>query len=306
MTITFRNASRADNAGATVTVNKPTGVVQNDFMLVSLEADAIVSSGFGLNGWSHLPWAIDFKNTTDSGWSNVFYKIAGASEGANYSFTCSGAAGVQASIVAYSGVDTNNPFDSINLNPYTGTTFDGSGNVTLTAPYIYTSTDNAMLLWVALADSTSNSTYTAVNTPSGYTNRSSGQDASGWNVCGMAELALSAKGYQAAASAVWTQSGSTGVTNVGIIGAHIALRAAISGNATLTQQHYRFRNDDGSESTATWNAAADTNINLAQGSPIRLRTQIQAALDPASANFQLEYRRVGDALYHRLKVAGDL
>jgi hypothetical protein len=59
----------------------------------------------------------------------------------------------------------------------------------------------------------------------------------------------------------------------------------------LTQYRFQFRNDNGSESTATDKAAENTNINLVPGSKIRLRVGINATGDPTSKQFQLEARR---------------
>lgn len=67
--------------------------------------------------------------------------------------------------------------------------------------------------------------------------------------------------------------------------------------ATLEQTHYRFRNDDGSETTATWAAAEDTPISLAKNTPVRLRVEIGATGDPANAAYKLQYRKVGDSTW---------
>ncbi len=58
----------------------------------------------------------------------------------------------------------------------------------------------------------------------------------------------------------------------------------------IEQEGFRFRNDDGSESAATWKAAQDTNITLGADTVARLRVLLNATLDPASIGAQLEYR----------------
>ena len=65
------------------------------------------------------------------------------------------------------------------------------------------------------------------------------------------------------------------------------------GAATLEQAKYRFRNDDGSETTATWKAAQNTAISEGTGTNVRLRFQIQATNDPTAKAFKLQYRRSG-------------
>lgn len=63
---------------------------------------------------------------------------------------------------------------------------------------------------------------------------------------------------------------------------------------TLDQTHFRWRNDDGSETTATWAAAENTGVSIAAGIPTRLRIQVQATNDPPSQGYKLQYRKVGD------------
>jgi hypothetical protein len=57
----------------------------------------------------------------------------------------------------------------------------------------------------------------------------------------------------------------------------------------LDQLAYRWRDDDGSESAATWLAAQNTNLTRTYGLNTRLRLQVNATNDPASAQFQLLY-----------------
>lgn len=73
--------------------------------------------------------------------------------------------------------------------------------------------------------------------------------------------------------------------------AHLYLEAVIP---ALTQSRYRWRNDDGSETGATWAAAENTAITLAQNTPRRLRVQVQSTNDKPSASYKLQYRKVGD------------
>jgi len=61
---------------------------------------------------------------------------------------------------------------------------------------------------------------------------------------------------------------------------------------TYTQKRFRFRNDDGSETTATWNAAEDTNISLAKLTPKRLRIQTEVT-GAITDRKKLQYRKVG-------------
>ena len=72
---------------------------------------------------------------------------------------------------------------------------------------------------------------------------------------------------------------------------------AAAATPTLDQSHFRWRNDDGSETTATWAAAEDANVTIAALTPTRLRVEIGATNDPASAAYKLQYRKVGDSTW---------
>lgn len=67
------------------------------------------------------------------------------------------------------------------------------------------------------------------------------------------------------------------------------------------QEGYRWRNDDGSESTATWLAAQDTDTQQPTGQNLRLRMLVNAAGDPPSQQYQLEWRKVGTSTWRTVK-----
>lgn len=66
-------------------------------------------------------------------------------------------------------------------------------------------------------------------------------------------------------------------------------------SATLTQEGFRWRNDDGSESTATWADTQDTDITLAPETPVRIRILVDASGAPNSSQFRLEYKLTSDS-----------
>jgi hypothetical protein len=59
------------------------------------------------------------------------------------------------------------------------------------------------------------------------------------------------------------------------------------------QEGFRFRNDDGSETSATWVAAQDTNISRGAGINTRLRMLTNIVSDPPSQRAKLQFRKVG-------------
>lgn len=66
-------------------------------------------------------------------------------------------------------------------------------------------------------------------------------------------------------------------------------------SAAIEQEGYRFRNDDGSETTATWRASQDTPVSINKNTNTRLRILLDATDDPDSADFQIEYRIAGSS-----------
>lgn len=60
------------------------------------------------------------------------------------------------------------------------------------------------------------------------------------------------------------------------------------------QSAFRFRNDDGSETTATWLAGENVNIGQDKLIPTRLRIQVDYGGNPPTKQLKLRYRKVGD------------
>lgn len=60
--------------------------------------------------------------------------------------------------------------------------------------------------------------------------------------------------------------------------------------ATLEQEGFRWRADDGSETTATWLATQDTDITRAKETNTRLRLLVNATNDPASGAYKLQHK----------------
>jgi hypothetical protein len=71
--------------------------------------------------------------------------------------------------------------------------------------------------------------------------------------------------------------------------------------ATLEQEGFRFRNDDGSETAATWAASQDTNVSRATNLNTRLRVLVNASDDPDAAQYQLEYKKSSDSTYKKVE-----
>ncbi len=162
---------QGQSSTATIVLNKPSGVVAGDLLIVAITRNAsdYDSSGAtkqvtGPAGWT----LIDQRLLRDPGttninksWGAVFYKVAGASEGATYTFnlnaninagTTNGATGL---ILAYSGVGTNGfhkggggggPFDVAPGTIYVPAAATGS----VTADSITTVTANTAIVMLGM------------------------------------------------------------------------------------------------------------------------------------------------------------
>ena len=77
-------------------------------------------------------------------------------------------------------------------------------------------------------------------------------------------------------------------------------RLLVPAAPALEQEGYRWRDDDGSESTATFLAAQDVDITRVKNTNTRIRALVNATGDPASEQYQLEYRKVGATDYNKI------
>lgn len=73
--------------------------------------------------------------------------------------------------------------------------------------------------------------------------------------------------------------------------------------ATLEQEGFRWRDDDGSETTATWLDSQDTNITRATSTNTRLRVLVNGTNDPDSSQYQLEYKLSSASSYRKVLTA---
>lgn len=113
-------------------------------------------------------------------------------------------------------------------------------------------------------------------------------------------------GYGIQAS--WRADNDTTVATSWSVGGYsrgIALEIAAVA-ATLTQSRSQWRNDDGSETTATWAAAENANITAAVAQALRLRVQVQGTGDPASAAYTLRYQKNGSGGYVAVPVGASV
>jgi len=158
----------------------------------------------------------------------------------------------------------------------------------------------------ATTDQTSGTFYAVVDSAANLAGVTATQIKAGQKASGSAALAANS----AAVSTTTPSAGVTGLT-AGTLYSYAAVQNNSNGDSnvvtgtfttaaatpTLDQSHFRFRNDDGSETTATWAAAEDANVTIPALTPTRLRVEITAANDPASKAYRLQYRKVGETYW---------
>ena len=66
-------------------------------------------------------------------------------------------------------------------------------------------------------------------------------------------------------------------------------------NALYELEGYRWRNDDGSESTATWQTTQDTAGSIAPLTNVRLRVGLNTTFNAPSKNYKVQVRKVGSS-----------
>ena len=99
----------------------------------------------------------------------------------------------------------------------------------------------------------------------------------------------------ATATAQATTSADSGSINLTIASATGLSTVTGLSTATYEFEAFRFRNDNGTEITATWRAVQDANISLNTNVIVRLRTLIDSTGDADPAQVTLQYRKVGEA-----------
>ena len=148
------SATSATSTNTTLTINKPTGVVEGDVMLANIsqtdDNDALTSNASS-SGWTLIAGADLDANTNPQRRGTLLYKIATASEGSNYVFSLDGnATGNIGAIIAFSGVDIAGGFNAVggvggpfDVDPGSITVSNGS---TINATSITTATADALVI----------------------------------------------------------------------------------------------------------------------------------------------------------------
>jgi hypothetical protein len=103
-----------------------------------------------------------------------------------------------------------------------------------------------------------------------------------------------AMGFRITGSADSTRDLAIFMFNGGVKFAEFDVDYTAGGALTREQEGYRWRNDDGSETTATWVANQDTDITFASNTVVRLRILTNVTGDAPSEAVRLQARKVGE------------
>lgn len=154
--------SAAGTSATTITINKPSGVVEGDIMLVNIgQEDNNTLANPSLLGWT-VAAGTSNNNAGTSRRATVLYKIATATEGSNYTFALNNSSGnvdhYAGAIVAFSGVNCTTPID------ITGA-YSTANASTVNAASITTTTANAAVLMFGMAGDNENWSNWSATTP---------------------------------------------------------------------------------------------------------------------------------------------
>lgn len=274
----FRQISSVSGAtrNGTVTITKPTGTVNDDIMVCFfyVETDNAVTHP---DGWSDAFETVDNNGATYAHRLYVYWKRA-SGEGADYTFTWTGNVWQEAIIVSYSGcITTGSPIDNSTSGKVESATVDQSGNNPDIFPTLSFSTNVADTELIYFCQ-------TSVSLPA------TCDPSSGFGEIGqVSEMEIADKdqvSIGATGNVVSTVSG----TGSNGMGSTSAIMVALKPPAALTieQEGFRWRNDDGNESAATWKANQDTDLSAAAESTARLRIILNGTGDPTAKDFLLE------------------
>ena len=268
MAIAFRSIATINLASRTnTTITKPSGTVENDILKAYISiGDVSITPP---TGWT-LITTVDH-STADLN-QKVYWYRAGASEGADYTWTHASTFSAGAIVAESGGITSGDPQDA------TAGSDNNDTGTTVNIPSITTATDGSLVT----AASTEYNTGITGTTPSGWDERAAIDGVKVW-------------------TKTQTTAGGTGATSSTLSSSTSMVQSVtadkVAPTSTLEQEGFRVGVDDGSESAHTWEAAQDTNITTAAGLTKLIRFLLNSTLDYSSAAFKLKYQKNGTGGY---------
>lgn len=275
MAVAYRDHATAEltQNGVTISVSPPSAIAQYDLWIIAVQWDCNSASDVINTPAGFTPVTNTFVSSS-GGYPAMrsFWRIAGADE-VPVDVTLTSDIGYIAYVVsaAFSGTHQTTPIGNINTitNPPYAESLD--------APDInIQGNGNAAFLLAALAN------YGEITRPATTIDlggRNSGYAAS------RAAYELRNVGAYSPGNFTWIGAANSAAQTFEIISA--------SAPASLDQEGFRWRDDDGNEAAASWLAAQDAQLTRAISTNTRLRALVNATGDPAASQFQLEWRLQG-------------
>ena len=206
-TIAQRGSATSGNSyTASLSVNRPTGVVENDVLVavVTWWTQTLTPP----TGWTQIGSTQSWSHPDGTLYARVYYRVAGASEPSTYAWGLNATNDIACTIVAYSNVDTADPIAANGAQTQT--------SASMTAPSVDAATTADMLLFLGAVGDDSAGTRT-VTPPSGMTELADTTNGTTWIKSYAAHELLSASG----ATGTRTATISASARNAGFL---VALR----------------------------------------------------------------------------------
>jgi hypothetical protein len=169
MAVAYRDIGQNSGSGTTITVNKPSGVVDNDFLILAIVSSPSTVAAQTPSGWTLQSIVSDAPRDQRL---TVFTKTA-ASESSTWVVTYDSSVTTFGVIVAYSGADTTTPLN-------TKASAVGSSSTTQTTPSITPSVDNCKIVAIHGIDINESKYPATPDSSPAATERLEGQDTGSW------------------------------------------------------------------------------------------------------------------------------
>lgn len=221
MSINFEGKSTGSGGPATANTVADPSTAAGQFLIAIWQTDGFETCTPPDGTWTQL---FNGLLTSDNCRYYVWYKASSVGSG-NYTFTSSSTDGTGLIVAAYSGVDTTTPLDGV--TPVSTVQDDHRATpASIATASITTSSNNDFVIWLACADTSSNTpSGDSFTPPSGYTSRSAYYDTSGWNMLAIADKTLSTAGATGTVTGTVARAGSA----FGTFACQIALKPAVAG-----------------------------------------------------------------------------
>lgn len=289
------------NNSTSMTIDKPTGTVEGDFMLATVAISSTATAS--ISGWTRIspnPVANDpifcAPSVVTHTSVHTFYKFAGASEGASYSATWTGPTYGAGGITTYKGVDSTTPIDT-SPNGYCAQNGDSGGTVMFSSSAgLSTVTNNARVIGV-WAQRTSNGNPNSISEsalPPSYPAMTERVKTNSAATCGagcntnqaavlQADRVQATAGQVAPGRAVSTQSG-----------AYVIHMFALRPAPAIEQSAYRFSVNADNTTPAYITDNLSTGNDRVNGTTLDAISSVFYTVGDNGTNWVIEKRRVAD------------